>query len=75
MTVSRGSSRRIALCAATSAFALLLAPGLARAQTAPVSPAAQPEAPVGDSAGGEIIVTAQKRSEDIRTVPISLSVL
>ena len=77
MTLCRGSSRRIALCAATSAFALMLAPGLALAQVAPAaaSPAAQPEAPAGEGAGGEIIVTAQKRAEDIRTVPISLSVL
>ena len=66
--------RRIGLCTATSAWVLALCPGLALAQSAPAAdaPAA---APSGDGAGGEIIVTAQKRSEDIRTVPISLSVL
>jgi len=63
------TSRRIGLCTATSAIALVLCPGLALAQATPAA-----EAPAGD-AGGEIIVTAQKRSEDIRTVPISVSVL
>jgi len=72
------TSRRIGLCTATSAIALLLCPGLAQAQTtsAPAPVADAPAAaPGGDGGGGEIIVTAQKRSEDIRTVPISLSVL
>ncbi|KUR80213.1 TonB-dependent receptor [Novosphingobium sp. FSW06-99] len=63
------TSRRIGLCTATSAIALVLCPGLALAQATPAA-----EASAGD-AGGEIIVTAQKRSEDIRTVPISVSVL
>ncbi len=65
------TSRRIGLFTATSGLALLLCPALAMADTAP--PAA--EAPAPDAGGGEIIVTAQKRSEDIRTVPISVSVL
>ena len=64
------TSRRIGLCTATSALAMMLCPGLALAQSAPAA-----DAPAADSAGSEIIVTAQKRSEDIRTVPISLSVL
>jgi outer membrane receptor protein involved in Fe transport len=70
------TSRRIGLCAATSVIALLLCPGLAQAQSSPAPAADAPAAAAqaGD-AGGEIIVTAQKRSEDIRTVPISLSVL
>ena len=70
MTVGNSVSRRTAVYAATSAIALLLAPGPALAQVAPAA-----DAPAPDTAGSEIIVTAQKRSEDIRTVPISLSVL
>ena len=69
------TSRRSGLCTATSALALALCPGLALAQAAPSVEAPAATAPAGDGAGGEIIVTAQKRSEDIRTVPISLSVL
>ncbi|WP_428334549.1 TonB-dependent receptor [Novosphingobium sp.] len=72
MTVGKVASRRIAFTAATSAFALLLMPGPGMAQAAPAASA--PSAPPADTSG-EIIVTAQKRSEDIRTVPISLSVL
>ncbi len=49
---------------AASLLALVLCPGGVRAEESPA-----------DAGGGEIIVTAQKRSEDIRTVPISLSVL
>ena len=70
MTVGNSVSRRTAFYTATSAIALLLAPGPALAQVAPA-----PDASAPDTAGSEIIVTAQKRSEDIRTVPISLSVL
>jgi len=69
------TSRRIGLCTATSAFALLLCPGLAQAQQAPAPAADAPAAAPAGDASGEIIVTAQKRREDIRTVPISLSVL
>ena len=68
------TSRRIGLCTATSAFALMLCPGLALAQSAPAADTPTQAAATG-AAGDEIIVTAQKRSEDIRTVPISLSVL
>jgi outer membrane receptor protein involved in Fe transport len=75
MRVCNGASRRIALCAATSGLALVLSPGVARAQAAPAADPPAAATPAGDSAGGEIIVTAQKRSEDIRAVPISLSVL
>ena len=66
-------SCRIALGLAVSALALATAP--ARAADGP--PAAEPPAaaPAPEGGGGEIIVTAQKRSEDIRKVPISLSVL
>jgi outer membrane receptor protein involved in Fe transport len=69
MTVS---NRVWQFAAATSVLALVLAPGIATAQAA--APAT-PDTPVADAGGSEIIVTAQKRSEDIRTVPISLSVL
>ena len=63
------TSRRIGLRTATSLCALLLCPGLALAQSAPA------DTPAAGDTGSEIIVTAQKRSEDIRTVPISVSVL
>ncbi|WP_353230894.1 TonB-dependent receptor [Novosphingobium sp.] len=66
------SSRRAGLFTAVSALATLF-PMMAYAQSAPAAPAA--EAPAPDSGGDAIIVTAQKRNEDIRTVPISLSVL
>jgi outer membrane receptor protein involved in Fe transport len=60
------------LCTATSLIALVLCPGLALADApAADAPAATAPAVTGD----EIIVTAQKRSEEIRKVPISLSVL
>ena len=64
----------ISYCGAASALALVL-PGIAAAQSE--APASPPVAglPMTGSGGGEIIVTAQKRREDIRTVPISLSVL
>lgn len=60
------------LCAA--ATALGAAPALAAEAADAPATAAPADGPGGD-AGGEIVVTAQKRSEDIRTVPISLSVL
>ncbi len=63
---------RSVLCTATSLIALVLCPGLALADApAADAPAATAPAVTGD----EIIVTAQKRSEEIRKVPISLSVL
>jgi outer membrane receptor protein involved in Fe transport len=70
------TSRRSGFCTATSAIALMLVPALAMAQAAPGAVTDAAAAPAtGDGAGGEILVTAQKRSEDIRKVPISLSVL
>lgn len=39
------------------------------------APQAQPQAGSGDSAYGEIIVTAQKRSENLQNVPISIQAL
>jgi iron complex outermembrane receptor protein len=54
------------LFAAASILALASAPALA--QTAPPSPAGAP-APIG-----EVIVTAQKRSENLQKVPLAISV-
>ncbi len=67
------SGLRTGFCTATSVIGLLALPGAAWAQAAPAAEA--PAAAPAPETGGEIIVTAQKRSEDIRTVPISLSVL
>ena len=67
----RGAPRRILFSASASALALLL-PSFAHGEI-PAAPAAAASGE-GDGAG-EVIVTAQKRSEDVRKVPISLSVI
>ncbi|TZG25866.1 TonB-dependent receptor [Sphingomonas montanisoli] len=51
-----------------------MAPGIATAQTATPAPAAQADA-VDDSGIGEIVVTAQRRSENLQNVPISVAAL
>ncbi len=58
-------------------FALLLAGGslMALSATPAMAADAAPQAAAGASNGGEIIVTAQKRSESIQRVPISLQAL
>ena len=67
-------SARFLASAALCATLAGIAP--ARANEAdPPAAAAPAEPPAGEGVGAEIIVTAQKRSEDIRKVPISLSVL
>lgn len=48
--------------------ALLALMGTAHAQTTPAAPTAEPE-------NGDIIVTAQKRPEDVKDVPLSISVI
>jgi iron complex outermembrane receptor protein len=71
----------------STAAALALLPASAIAQNAPVTPDAaqpQPGSPVqtvsgqateADSAPGEIVVTAQKRSENLQKVPIAITVV
>ena len=65
-----GASRKI-LGSASSLALMLLLPAYAHGET----PAAADVMPAEGDGSGEIIVTAQKRSEDVRKVPISLSVL
>ncbi len=55
-----------------AAFALAAFAAPAIAQTAP---AADPAAEADDAAPGEIVVTAQKRSESLQRVPLAVSVL
>ena len=55
-----------------AAFALAAFAAPAHAQSAP---AAQPAAETDDAAPGEIVVTAQKRSENLHDVPVAVSVL
>ncbi len=55
-----------------AAFALAAFAAPALAQTAP---AADPAAEADDAAPGEIVVTAQKRSESLQRVPLAVSVL
>ena len=69
-----GRGRLGRLRCAASAIALLIASTPVLAHAATTADAAGQGASDAD-AGVEIVVTAQKRSEDIRTVPISLSVL
>jgi iron complex outermembrane recepter protein len=59
-------SVRRPLAAALLASTILITPGIACAQQAPADDSAQ---------AGEIVVTAQKRSESIQKVPISLQAL
>jgi len=66
MLLSDRRGVRRGLLVRVSALALVVAPGVAHAADA---------APVADADAGAIVVTAQKRTEDVRTVPISLSVL
>jgi iron complex outermembrane receptor protein len=58
---------RLSLAASASAVALL-APAAGLAQTAPAKPAANDTATVG-----EVVVTAQRRSENLQTVPLAVS--
>jgi len=61
-----GSFAAIALSILTSA------PAYAADQPGLASPAQQPE---GDSGGGDIVVTAQKRSERLQDVPVSITAI
>lgn len=63
---------------AGTALAALLASGAARAQAVPPEPEGHPKASGGavaapPSAAGEIVVTAQRRSERLENVPISIA--
>ena len=57
-----------------SSFALLALAAPAAAQTAPATPATT-AAPEDQAAPGDIVVTAQKRSENLQQVPLAVSVL
>ena len=76
MDVGRDSLRGPAL----AALVLVAAPSLGLAQTAPGAPPSaasqtvqSPDQAEGGTAVGEILVTAQKRTEDIKDVPISMT--
>ncbi len=64
-------THRTYLLNAASLLALVGLAGTAQAQSAPAAPAAAPAAV--DT--GEIIVTAQRRSENLQTVPVAISVV
>jgi len=68
---------RLALhgCCAMGALAIGALPIVANAQTTPPAPAAVPQADANDDQSNDIIVTAQKRNERLRDVPISISVV
>ena len=69
--------RRTQFLVATATALAIAAPGTAIAETATAAAIASsmPGEADSDAAASEIVVTAQKRSEGIRTVPISVSVL
>jgi iron complex outermembrane receptor protein len=60
---------------------LVLGAAQAQAQTAPASPPLAPAQPQSDTAGapdsfaGDIVITAQKRTEKLQNVPISVTVI
>jgi iron complex outermembrane receptor protein len=62
-------SRKTPLLRGAALIVLTSAPMVAAAQTAPSSDRAAPD----EAQGGEIIVTAQKRQERLRDVPMSIS--
>lgn len=62
------ASRAIALCCLG-----LLLPGVANARAAGTQPEAE-QAQSGDTAGEEIVVTAQRREQSLQDVPISVAV-
>lgn len=64
-------ARKLALLSATSLI-LMLPVGSAFAQTASANPEAQPPADEQSGQIGDIVVTAQRRSESAQSVPISL---
>lgn len=70
---------RLALrgCCAVGALAIGTLPIIANAQTTPpaATPAAVPQADANEDQSKDIIVTAQKRNERLRDVPISISVV
>ena len=70
--------RLLAFASATSlAFALCASPAAAQDQAAPSetdpAPAADTAAPEENAAGADIVVTAQKRAENVQDVPISIA--
>ena len=66
------SAFRRVLLAATAMSALA---ATAHAQSAPTTPAPPAAAPADSTAVGEIVVTAQRRSESLQKVPIAITVL
>jgi len=74
MRWSSSSSRRHGIVGMLLASSVIVAPGAALAQDpAPVDPATQSATAEQDN--GEIIVTAQKRSENVQDVPVAVTVL
>lgn len=82
MTHPMGFRSRAALCAGVCAIALASVPGEASAQSAAPTTGAVPQAQASSAASnaaaqpqtglGEIVVTAQRRSEALKNVPISI---
>ncbi|VXC58737.1 TonB-dependent receptor [Sphingomonas sp. 8AM] len=70
----RRSSKSILLAGLFAGVALTTLP--AAAQTAGVAPAATNAAPdAGDTGLGEVVVTAERRTENLRRVPVSVAVV
>src|SRR4051812_30221582 len=70
------NAARCALAASSAVFAVVVhAQDTAGTSTAPASSAAPAAAPAGSGDAGDIIVTAQRRSERLRDVPISVTAL
>lgn len=75
----RTAGTRVGSSTTLAALGLLALPALAAAQTVSPPPNAAPAPAITDmptaAGGGEIIVTAQRRSERLRDVPISITAL
>jgi iron complex outermembrane receptor protein len=70
MTISDKSQFVLSLMAGTAALALAM-PTLAQAQAAPATDTAKAD----DSHLGEIVVTAQKRAENLQVVPVAVTAI
>jgi iron complex outermembrane receptor protein len=76
MTLGLNKISRNLLIAGWMIGAGMLLAGVASAQTAPAAAQAAPaSAPASDSSPGDIVVTAQKRTERLQDVPVSVAVV
>ena len=75
MGISGKRRQRIGVLAGVSSIGLLAAPAIAQDQASlPAAPAAV-DASATDTGIGEIVVTAQRRSENLQNVPISITAI